>query len=170
MRLARAVVGCLLVVPACIQAAPAVAASRVPAHQETDVAMPTTVAKPRGGAGAVGAGGPCLGFGLAVGVRLTPPYATVGSAPRVVVDMRPQWAAHPTPRLISAGPMVGRTGRGSQHTVRPPQSAVRAVQLEQMDRHPTARRRRVRSRLGAVALRRAVALPSDRYSEACHRR
>ena len=35
MRLARAVVGCLLVVPACIQAAPAVAASRVPAHQET---------------------------------------------------------------------------------------------------------------------------------------
>ena len=36
MRLARAVVGCcLLVVPACIQAAPAVAASHVAAHQET---------------------------------------------------------------------------------------------------------------------------------------
>jgi hypothetical protein len=35
MRLARAIVGCLLVVPACIQAAPAMAASHVAAHQET---------------------------------------------------------------------------------------------------------------------------------------
>ena len=35
MRLARAAVGCLLVVPACVQAAPAVAAPHVAAHQET---------------------------------------------------------------------------------------------------------------------------------------